>query len=52
MHGCLMIDKVPHACAFKKGDAPAVLVGVAAAAAFGETGEAEHNVGGDIAVHS
>jgi hypothetical protein len=37
--------------ALEEGDAPAVMVGIGAAAAVGESGEAEDNVSGDIAVH-
>ena len=48
----LVVDKVAHAGAFEKGDAPAVIVIVSAAAARGETREAEDDVGRDVAVHS
>ncbi len=46
-----MIDKMAHAGALKKGDAPAVMVGIGLPAAQGEAGKTEHNVGRDIAVH-
>src|SRR5450830_400475 len=41
-----------HPRPFEKGDAPAIVVGVGAAAAHGEARKAKDNVGGDIAVHS
>jgi hypothetical protein len=49
--GGLVIDEVAHAGAFEKGDAPAIVVGIGAAAAVGEAGKTEHNVSRDIAVH-
>ena len=50
--GGLVIDEVAHATALEEGDSPAVVVGVGTAAAVGEAGKREDNVGGDIAVHS
>jgi len=47
----LVVDEVTYAGALEEGDAPAVVVGVGAAAAVGEAGEGKHNVGRDIAVH-
>jgi hypothetical protein len=50
-HRGLVIDEMTHAGAFEKGNAPAVMVGIGAAAAVGEAGKAEDNVGRDIAIH-
>ena len=47
----LVVDEMAHAGALEEGDAPAIVVGIGAAAAVGETGEGKHNVSRDIAVH-
>jgi hypothetical protein len=46
-----MVDEVAYAGALEESDAPAVVVGIGAAAAVGEPGKAEDNVSGNIAVH-
>jgi hypothetical protein len=50
--GGLVVNEMAHPGAFEKGNAPAVIVVVGAAAAGGKAGEAEHDVGRNIAVHS
>src|SRR5690606_22658402 len=50
--GGLVVDEVAYAAAFEESDSPTVVVGVGAAAAVGEAGKREDNVGRDIAVHS
>jgi hypothetical protein len=47
-----MVDEMADAGALEEGDAPAIMVGVGAAAAVGEAGKAEDNVSRDIAIHS
>ena len=42
--GGLVVDEMAHAGALEKGDAPAIVVGIGAAAAVGETGEAENTM--------
>jgi hypothetical protein len=49
--GGLVIDEMANPGALEEGDAPAVVVGIGAAAAMGESGKAEDNVSGDIAIH-
>jgi hypothetical protein len=49
--GGLVVDEMADPAAFEESDAPAVVVGIGAAAAVGESGKAEDNVSGDIAIH-
>src|SRR3569623_1865472 len=48
----LVIDEMPHAGAFEKSDAPAVVMRIGAPAACGKAGETEHDVGRHVAIHS